>query len=241
MTPSPRNPSSLARCCAVLALLGACAAPQTQPETAAPSAQRARAAQAELLMRQSEGFARAGDGMRAEQYLELALESGADSSLVTRRLVDACVRGQRYRAAAQYVERHLLRHPADGELRFVRAVLLLGLEDPTHAARELEQVLAFDPTHALAHYALGSLQREHLRDLVSADTHFRAYVELDPQGVYAEHARSLTLRRVQPAEVELPASTTVDGSMPTVPTAPSPAAASPAAAAPQAVSSEDVP
>ena len=196
-------------------------------------------------MTQSEGFARAGDGMRAEQYLELALERGADSSLVTRRLVDSCVRGQRYRAAAQYVERHLLRHPADSELRFVRAVLLLGLDEPTHAARELEQLLALDPAHALAHYALGSLQREHLRDLVSADTHFRAYVELAPRGAYAEHARSLALHRVPPAEAP-PPSTDVEGSMPGVPTAPSLAAPSlaapsPAATAPEAVSSEDVP
>jgi predicted Zn-dependent protease len=202
MTHTLRTASLSARCCATLALLAACAAQQTQPDTSETPAHRARAAQAELL-RQSEEFGRAGDGMRAEQYLALALERGADSSQVTRRLVDACVRDQRYRAAADYAHRHLLRHPADSEIRFVRAVLLLGLDEPTAAARELEQLLAFDAAHALAHYVLGSLQREQLSDPVSADTHFRAYLELAPRGTYAEHARSLALRPVSTASVEL--------------------------------------
>src|SRR5262245_29506349 len=95
----------LGRCCALLALLVACAAPQTPVDTAETAAHRARVEQSELL-RQSEDSASTGDWMRAEQYLVLALERGADSSLVTRRLVDACVRGQRYRAAADHVERH---------------------------------------------------------------------------------------------------------------------------------------
>lgn len=218
MNPSLVSRSSSPRRCAALAALAvsvasACASPPA-PDSAAAPAERARAEQAELL-RQSEAFARAGDGMRAEQYLALALDRGADSALVTRRLVDACVREQRYRAAAQYVERHLLRHPGDAELRFIRAVLLLGLDEPLAAARELEQLLAADARHAPAHFALGSLLREHLGDPLSADAHFRAYLELAPAGPYAERARRLTLRRVPTPAAEL--------------APPAPAAAAPAA------------
>jgi tetratricopeptide (TPR) repeat protein len=191
------------RCCAALTLLGACAAPQTRVDTAEASAIRARAAQDEML-RQSQVFARAGDWMRAEQYVALALEQGADSARATRLLVDACVRGQRYRAAAEHAERHLRTHPADSELRLVRALLLLGLDEPTSAARELEQLLRLDPAHALAHFALGSLQLENVRDPISADKHFRAYLALAPQGEYAERARSLLLRQVPSAGAALP-------------------------------------
>jgi tetratricopeptide (TPR) repeat protein len=191
------------RCCALMALLGACAAPQTQVDTAETPAHRARAAQAELLG-QSQVFARAGDWMRAEQYVALALEQGADSARVTRLLVDACVRGQRYRAAAEHAERHLRSHPGDSQLRLVYALLLLGLDQPTSAARELEQLLTLEPANAVAHFVLGSLQREHVRDPVSADNHFRAYLALAPQGAYAERARSLTLIQMSPAGAALP-------------------------------------
>lgn len=184
----------------VLAVLAACATPAPPPDTAEARVQQARAAQAELL-KQSEDYARAGDWIRAEQYLALALEQGADSAHVTRRLVDACVRGQRYRAAASHAERELSRHPEDVRLRLIRAVLLLGLDDAASAARELEQLLAIEPEHVLAHFVLGSLQREQLRDPVSADQHFRAYLALAPRGAHAERARRGLLLPVPLADV----------------------------------------
>jgi hypothetical protein len=44
------------------------------------------------------------------------------------------------------------------------------------------------PRHADAHYALAVLLRDELGNHSQADAHFRAYLELRPEGEHAEEA-----------------------------------------------------
>jgi hypothetical protein len=54
-------------------------------------------------------------------------------------------------------------------------------------------VLIEEPNNAEAHFALASLLHECGRDHALADQHYRAYLALEPNGTYAEEARSLLL------------------------------------------------
>ena len=59
-------------------------------------------------------------------------------------------------------------------------------------------VIADNARHAEAHYLLATLLRERFNDPVSADVHYRQYLEIEPQGTHAEEARQGMLRQVGP-------------------------------------------
>src|SRR6185369_4867731 len=130
----------------------------------------------------------ASDYTRAEQYLNLATQSGGDASQILPRLIDVCVRDQRYRAALEYAEQHLRRHPRAYRLRYVEATLLRALGDVAKSRQELERVLDASPNYADAHYSLALLLRDELGSYLEADQHFREYLRLAPGGNHAEEA-----------------------------------------------------
>ena len=103
-------------------------------------------------------------------------------------LIDVCIKDQRYRAALQYAQDHLRRHPRSYRLRFVEATLLSALGDVARAREELEKVLDVSPDHADAHYSLAVLLRDDLGNHLEADHHFRSYLRLAPRGTHAEEA-----------------------------------------------------
>jgi tetratricopeptide (TPR) repeat protein len=166
--------------------LGGCTrAPTTEVESSDGKPSRR---ETEELLRHARALAANADYTRAEQYLNLAAQSGRDESEVTPLLIDVCIKDQRYRAALQYAEEHLRRHPRAYRLRFIEATLLSALGDVARARVELEKVLSVKPTHADAHYSLAILLRDDLGDHSEADHHFRRYLALEPQGVHAEEA-----------------------------------------------------
>lgn len=169
-----------------LFLLAGCARSSTAPLTAADDSERAEAA-AELMHR-AQVFARASDYTRAEQYLNLAAESGRDEGEVTPLLIDVCIKDQRYRAALEYAEQYLRSHPRAYRLRFVTASLLSALGDIAHAREELDRVLTAQPSYADAHYSIAILLRDELGNHLEADRHFREYLRLAPSGRHAEEA-----------------------------------------------------
>lgn len=140
------------------------------------------------LMQHARALAQNADYTRAEQYLNLALQSGRDEAEVTPLLIDVCIQDQRYRAALQYAQEHLRRHPRAYRLRFVEATLLSALGDVAQAREELEKVLNVSPDHADAHYSLAVLLRDDLGNRLEADQHFRSYLRLAPRGAHAEEA-----------------------------------------------------
>ncbi len=152
--------------------------------------------EAEFLMQHARAFARRGDYTRAEQYLNLAVQSGRSEAEVTPLLIDVCIKDQRYRAALQYAQEYLRRHPRAYRLRFVEASLLAALGDVARAREALERVLSVSPTHSDAHYSLAVLLRDELGNRFGADQHFRSYLELAPRGSHAEEARQSLLEAI---------------------------------------------
>jgi Tfp pilus assembly protein PilF len=142
-------------------------------------------------------FRETGDLTRAEQYLNAALEAGAEERKVFPLLLGICVADKRYRSAINYTEDYLRRHPRDQKLRFVLATLYSALEDHQHAKSELSRVIANDPGQADAHYMLGVILRDHFADFQGSDAHFREYLRLEPQGQHEEEAQGSLLSRIE--------------------------------------------
>lgn len=150
----------------------------------------------ELFMKRARSAYARADYTRAEQYLNLAKESGRSDAELTPLLIDVCVKDRRYRAALQYTQEHLRRHPKAYRLRFVQATLLAALGEVAVAREDLERVLAARPEHADAHYSLAVLLRDDLGNRLEADAHFRQYLRLSPTGPHAEEAGESLLEAV---------------------------------------------
>jgi Tfp pilus assembly protein PilF len=150
---------------------------------------------AQLIAQARAAYGRS-DYTRAEQYLNLAKEGGGSETELTPLIIDVCVKDQRYRAALQYSEEHLRRHPRAYRLRFVQATLLAALGEVARAREDLEKVLSAKPQHANAHYSLAVLLRDGLGNHLEADAHFRDYLRLQPNGAHAEEAGESLLEAV---------------------------------------------
>jgi tetratricopeptide (TPR) repeat protein len=149
-----------------------------------------------VLLERGKALAAIGDLVRAEQYLTAALERGADETKVTPVLMRVCLEGKRYRAAIDYGEAYLRKHPKDARLRYLLGTLYYSIGDVGRAHEALKQVTDEMPDHADAHYALAIVLYDGEHDVVSADKHFRAYVQLEPHGPHADEARASMLRSV---------------------------------------------
>lgn len=155
----------------------------------------------EKLMERGLAFAAVSDHTRAEQYLSAALEAGAPPEKVLPPLLRACVAENRFRAALSYAEPHLTKHPDDSRLRFVVASLHASVGDFPAALAHLERVAKTRPDYAEVHYAIAVLLRDDIGDAARADTHFREYLRLEPEGAHAAEARGSLLRVVAPTSL----------------------------------------
>jgi tetratricopeptide (TPR) repeat protein len=176
---------------AALASVACARNPEAEVRSSLEAAEQAR--RPERALARARAFASVGDLMRAEQYLKLALDAGADSSEVTPLLVEVCTRDQRFLDAIQHIEHHLRHHPDDARLRYVLASLEAAVGNQERARAEYERVLAREPNNAEVHYALAVLLRDGVANLEQADSHFRAYLRLRPGGNHAEESRAALL------------------------------------------------
>jgi hypothetical protein len=138
------------------ALLGGCAAGPS-PEPSTPVASRSERHAAEDLLSKGREAAQRGDAVRAEQYLALAIEQGADRRRVMPVLLGACLSSSHLRAALNHAGPYLLEHPEDDALRYLVATIHLGLGQLVAARRELGLLLQRDDKNPDAHYLLGIL------------------------------------------------------------------------------------
>ena len=173
--------------CGALLSLGGCMSGNLPPPASTGGTEHG-SPETRFLLQNARAFAAQQDYTRAEQYLNLAAQSGSPDSEVTPLLVDVCVQDQRYRAALQYAQDYLRRHPRAYRLRFVEATLLSAMGEVARAREELEKVLSASPHHADAHYSLAVLLRDDLGNHLEADEHFRSYLKLQPRGAHAEEA-----------------------------------------------------
>ena len=148
------------------------------------------------LLARGRAFMVVSDFNRAEQYFASAIERGAEPRVALPLLLRACAEEKRYRAAIDYAEPHLRRHPDDAKLRFVVASLYTSIGDVPAARTELERVVKDKPDLAPAHFALAVLLRDEQGDRVQADIHFREYLRLDPGGAHVDEARGSLLKLV---------------------------------------------
>jgi Tfp pilus assembly protein PilF len=183
-------------------LLGAgCAGTAAPPPAAAPEAAANEEAVARReLVQLGLAFARSGDSIRGEQYLSAALEEGADPNQALLPLMELCIKAGRFEAAAQYGEAYRRDIAAKRELTMLLSGLYLSLDQDEKAIEQLEQVARDYPDLALAHLLLARLLRQQERDLEQADAHFRGYLRLEPDGVYAAEARASLLKRLSDTE-----------------------------------------
>jgi tetratricopeptide (TPR) repeat protein len=139
-----------------------------------------------------------GDVVRAEQYWTLALAQGAHTKLVLPKLMAAFVRDRQYRLALQYASEHLRRHPNDDKLRLLSGTIYEAVGDYPSAVRQYQAVLQQLPLRADVHYLLAEVLLRGGAERAQADLHYRKYLELDPQGLYAERAQASLLKEVSP-------------------------------------------
>ncbi len=150
----------------------------------------------EKLLARGRAFLVQADYGRAEQYFAAAIDHGAEPRVALPLLLRACAEEKRFRAAIDYAEPHLRRHPEDARLRFVVASLYTSIGDVATARAELERVVKDRPDMAPAHFALAVLLRDEQGDPVQADVHFREYLRLDPRGAHVDEARGSLLKLV---------------------------------------------
>lgn len=137
---------------------------------------------------------RAGDGVRAEQYLAAAFEQGHPAHEVMPALLAVCIAADRYETALSYARARLLAAPEDWPLRYLVAALEVALGQAERARTELDELVAVDPTRAEPHFLLAVLARDHDRDAQAARRAFAAYLARAPAGRHAAEARRF-LRR----------------------------------------------
>jgi len=179
------------RCIMVLSLLAqACMSTAPKPPAGPPPTDPIAQVSASDLRARGLAFARAGDLVRAEQYLQAAVIKGADDRTIVPELVRVCVTASRLRAAVAYGEPYLERHPQDAAMHFLLAIVHLSLGDSQRARAELEATLRYRPEAADADFYLGTIAADRL-DFPTARRHFARYLAARPRGRHAARARLL--------------------------------------------------
>lgn len=169
---------------ASLAVAGCATGPHTSVVTP-------RKSEAEQFYEGGAQAAMRGDDVRAEHYFALAMKRGYPERTALLELMRLCLAGSRLRAALNYAEPYLRKHPRDVELRYLVATLYHGLGQTSSALEHLNQVLTIHPQHADAHYLVGlvlSGSRFAASDVVA---HMKEYLALAPHGVYAYEAHQI--------------------------------------------------
>ena len=173
-----------------LSWLGACVRAEATPATRATHATGSVTPTAEALLARGVALLRVGDGLRAEQYLSLAVRAGAAESRAIVPLVQACVQSARLQSALEHALPYLRRHPELWELRYLVAAIQLALGRDELALAELERVRQAAPQLAGAHYLAAVIARDRLRDERATSAGFAAYVARAPHGEHAAEARA---------------------------------------------------
>jgi tetratricopeptide (TPR) repeat protein len=179
---------------------------------------------AESLFRKGHESADRGETVRAEQYLELALDKGYDRSRALPVLLSVCLSSGRLRSALNYAEPELRLRPDDAELRYLAASIDLGLGQRDEARDDLEQLLRLAPNQPAALYLLGVVEADDFGEDASARAHFKSYLDAAPCGKHAAEVRNrLSGLGARRAIASNAVSTTPDERMPRYePYAPSP-------------------
>ena len=172
-----------------------CACYSSEPDVRQPMPDPIADVEGQTLYERGIRLARTGDLLRAEQYVNAAMEKGFPRDRALPALLRICIAASRYNDALRYAEPYLREHPNRYELRTLVASIHLALGNVVQAQDHLETAIAGAPTEAPAYYLIGMLLREEHEDQVSADPYLRKYLELAPNGTHAAEVRALIGRR----------------------------------------------
>ena len=175
----------------LLLLAQGCAAAQTLTRaTKSPSTDPLDVLSPSELFEHGARFQRAGDIVRAEQYLSAAIAHGHPQSAAVPRLLELCLRASRLHAALSYGVPYLQERPNDIQLRLLLAAVRLGLAQFKEAHTELTEVLGQQPNHAAARYLRATIARDHVGDPRAAARDFVVYLKVAPNGPHALEAKA---------------------------------------------------
>jgi predicted Zn-dependent protease len=188
--------SQLQACTLVPALvLGTCLLTQacaSAPKPTLPvTPAAANRSTAEHYVAEGMSLARAGDLVRAEQYLASAWRIDGRDPRILRTLLHICIGASRLGAAATYAQAYLLAHPHAWPLRFVLASIDLALHRTDDAREELQHVIEDHPEHADAYFLLATLERAGGNQTDARRSLYDRYLVLAPNGSHALEARRL--------------------------------------------------
>ena len=137
---------------------------------------------------------RAGDATRAEQYFAAVLDSrGATEpqrAAALKEVLATCIEAQRFRVAIDYAEPELRKHPDDVTLLRLVATLAAAAGDGLKARESYERLLVRAPNDPEAELGFARVLRDSFADRREATLHFDRYLQLAPNGPYAQEARS---------------------------------------------------
>lgn len=173
---------------AIFLIMIGCGAPASSVNTSHLSTPQPPSSQ-ELFSR-GVALAEQGQLVRAEQYLSLAVSRGYPEEAALPIILKVCLAASRIKAALNYTEIYLNRHPEDWKLRYLAASLYIGLEQPQRALAELNRVTTNDPSYAPAHYLLAILMRDSYSNSEAAANQFHAYLKLDLKGEHVAEAKA---------------------------------------------------
>ncbi len=176
----------------LFAALVACQSPAQRAD--APAASLMSEVTAKSLFDRGLVAHRNGDSTRAEQYLAAALEKGYPAHEALPILVAACLQSERFDTALYYSRAHLTRNPNNASLRYLVASLHFAVGQDDRAQTQLEQVIDEAPQLAEAHFLLGLLAHERLRDPRLARRALNKYLALAPHGAHSAEAKSMLQR-----------------------------------------------
>lgn len=123
-----------------------------------------------------------------DQYLQIIKEDPQNlEALVS--LGNLYYKIQDWQSATQMYQKALKINPLDTDIRTNMATAYYYLGESNKATRQLHEVLASDPNHAEAHYALGMILWKNKSDYRLALREFENYLQLAPSGIKARAAR----------------------------------------------------
>jgi tetratricopeptide (TPR) repeat protein len=181
-----------------LVLLAACPPPPTRSSTTGPTPSSLEAKlvanpnDARVNFDLGRSAEATGDTLRAEQYYLRAEALGHPQAEVLPRLLRVLAQAQRYHEALRRCDERLRVAPEDRETRYVKSALLLALERPREAERELQTLIRQKPADPDAYLQLGRLYRDSAaddKDRAQARALYETYLALAPEGPDAAAVR----------------------------------------------------
>ncbi len=135
----------------------------------------------------------AGSGSAAAptlEELEQQVQANPEDVALKLQLADAYYAQSNPEQAVSICQEILAQDPANSSAKIYLATLYSLQEQNEEACTLLKEVIAQNPEQSEAYYILGRILAYDLADYAEASTYLTKYLELEPEGIYADNASS---------------------------------------------------